>query len=223
MNFRPNKIAKITKRVNHGDHTFKSVDSKMRRVQGNSSLISACRTVAQYSLIRYNGETTPGEGRMNTINAKQHEYWMELAMREAEVAMRRKEVPVGALIVKDGAVIAKGSNQTEMLQDPTAHAEIIAITAAAAHLESWRLEGCTIYVTLEPCPMCAGAIVLARLPLLIFGAYDPKAGACSSLYTITNDTRLNHRVHTVGGVLEEKCGSMLKGFFLGKRGVLGGR
>jgi len=148
---------------------------------------------------------------------KEHDYWMELALKEAEVSLRRNEVPVGALIVHEGLVIAKGSNQTEMLQDPTAHAEMIAITAAAAHLANRRLENCTMYVTLEPCPMCAGAVVLARLPLLVFGAYDPKAGACSTLYTITNDTRLNHRVHTIGGVLEEKCGLMLKEFFALKR------
>jgi tRNA(adenine34) deaminase len=153
------------------------------------------------------------------IDSKQYEHWMDLALREAEMALRRKEVPVGAVIVRNGTVIAKGSNQTELLQDPTAHAEIIAITAAAAHLGSKRLEDCAMYVTLEPCPMCAGAIVLARMPLLVFGAYDPKAGACSSLYTITNDTRLNHRVPTVGGVLEEKCGGVLKGFFAGRRGV----
>ncbi len=152
------------------------------------------------------------------IDNKQHEYWMDLALREAELAQRRKEVPVGAIIVKGGILIAKGSNQIEMLQDPTAHAEIIAITAAAGHIGNRRLEGCTMYVTLEPCPMCAGAIVLARIPLLVFGCYDPKAGACSSLYTITNDTRLNHRVHTIGGVLEEKCGGILKEFFVGKRG-----
>ena len=142
---------------------------------------------------------------------------MELALREAEIALERKEVPVGAVIVQNGRVIGKGSNQTEMLQDPTAHAEMIALTAAAAHLASRRLEECTMYVTLEPCPMCAGAIVLARLPILIFGAYDPKAGACSSLYTITNDIRLNHRVHTIGGVLEEKCGGILREFFLARR------
>ena len=133
---------------------------------------------------------------------QQHEYWMELALKEAQVAARRKETPVGAIIVHEGMIIGKGSNQIEMLQDPTAHAEMIAITAAAAHLENRRLEKCTLYVTLEPCAMCAGAIVLARLPLLVFGAYDPKAGACSSLYMITNDTRLNHRVPTIGGVLE---------------------
>ena len=144
---------------------------------------------------------------------KQHEYWMEKALKEAGLALGRKEVPVGAVIVHDGTIIGRGSNQIEMLQDPTAHAEMIALTAAAAHLGNRRLEKCTMYVTLEPCPMCAGAIVLSRMPLLIFGAYDPKAGACSSLYTITNDTRLNHRVHTIGGILEEECVSVLKDFF----------
>ena len=138
---------------------------------------------------------------------------MEKALKEAGLALGRKEVPVGAVIVHDGTIIGRGSNQIEMLQDPTAHAEMIALTAAAAHLGNRRLEKCTMYVTLEPCPMCAGAIVLSRIPLLIFGAYDPKAGACSSLYTITNDTRLNHRVHTIGGILEEECESVLKDFF----------
>lgn len=142
---------------------------------------------------------------------------MELAMREAEIAARRQEVPVGAVIIHDGTVIAKGSNQIEMLQDPTAHAEIIAITAAAAHLGNRRLDGCTMYVTLEPCPMCAGAIVMARIPVLVYGASDPKAGACASLYSITNDSRLNHRVHTVSGVLEERCGALLKIFFINTR------
>jgi tRNA(adenine34) deaminase len=148
---------------------------------------------------------------------KQHEHWMEVALREAEVALRRKEVPIGAVIVQNDVIIGKGSNQIELLQDPTAHAEMIAITAAASHLGNRRLEKCVMYVTLEPCPMCAGAIVLSRIPLLLFGAYDPKAGACTTLYTITNDTRLNHRVHTIGGILEEKCGSILKDFFKLKR------
>ena len=136
-----------------------------------------------------------------------------MALREAEIAGGRKEVPVGAVVVHEGKVIGKGSNQVEMLHDPTAHAEILAITAAAASLGSWRLERCALYVTLEPCPMCAGAIVLARIPKLVFGAYDPKAGACATLYTITNDPRLNHRVQTSGGVLEEKCGALLQNFF----------
>jgi len=142
---------------------------------------------------------------------------MEAALREAEIALKRREVPVGAVIVREGIVIGKGSNQIELLQDPTAHAEMIALTAAAAYTGNRRLESCTMYVTLEPCPMCAGAIVLARMPMLVFGAYDPKAGACTTLYTITSDTRLNHRVNTIGGVMEEKCGALLKEFFLSKR------
>ncbi|HUN66575.1 MAG TPA: tRNA adenosine(34) deaminase TadA [Bacteroidota bacterium] len=151
------------------------------------------------------------------MTSRNHEYWMDLALKEAETALRRKEVPVGAVIVHDNNVIAKGSNQVEMLADPTAHAEMIALTAAAAHLGSKRLEKCTMYVTLEPCAMCAGALVLARIPALIFGAYDPKAGACSSLFTITNDIRLNHRIHTEGGLLREKCGALLQEFFLAQR------
>ena len=142
---------------------------------------------------------------------------MELALREAELALKRKEVPVGAVIIHERKVIGKGSNQIELLQDPTAHAEMIALTAAASYLGSRRLDNCILYVTLEPCLMCAGAIVLARIPLLVFGAYDPKAGACTSLYTITNDTRLNHRVHTIGGVLEEKTGGIIKEFFSARR------
>ncbi len=138
---------------------------------------------------------------------------MECALKEAEKALRQNEVPIGAVVVYGDTVIGKGHNQTETLQDPTAHAEMIAITAAASYLHSRRLEGCTLYVTLEPCPMCAGAIVLARIPTLVFGAYDPKAGACSTLYNIVEDGRLNHQVHTIGGVLDEKCAKILKVFF----------
>jgi tRNA(adenine34) deaminase len=147
------------------------------------------------------------------------EYWMGMALREAELALARKEVPIGAIIVHNGAIIGRGSNQIEMLQDPTAHAEMIALTAAASYLKSRRLEKTEMYVTLEPCPMCAGAIVLARVPLLVFGAYDPKAGACATLYSITNDSRLNHRVHTVGGILESKCSAIMKEFFRKQREV----
>ncbi len=142
---------------------------------------------------------------------------MALALREAKRAFEKNEVPVGAIIVKNDIVIAKGFNQTESLRDPTAHAEMIAITSAANFVESWRLEDCTMYVTLEPCAMCSGAIVLARIPLLVFGAYDSKAGAVSSLYNITNDVRLNHRVHNIGGVLEEASTTLLKEFFKKKR------
>jgi tRNA(adenine34) deaminase len=138
---------------------------------------------------------------------------MEFALKEAEQALREDEVPVGAAVVWQDKIIGRGHNQIERLQDPTAHAEMIAITAAAAHLNSRRLENCTLYVTLEPCPMCAGAIVLARIPLLVFGAFDPKAGACSTLYNIVNDGKLNHRVEMVTGVSADRCSDVLKRFF----------
>ena len=143
---------------------------------------------------------------------------MESALREAEQALKRKEVPVGAVVVRNGRIIGRGYNQIESLRDPTAHAEIIAITAAAAGLGSRRLEGCTLYVTLEPCPMCAGAIVMARVPRLVFGAFDPKAGACGSLFNIVQDGRLNHRAELTGGILQERCGGLLSSFFETIRG-----
>jgi tRNA(adenine34) deaminase len=141
------------------------------------------------------------------------ERWMESALREAERAYGRKEVPIGAVIVLDGRIIGKGFNQIETLRDPTAHAEIIAITAAASFMGSRRLEGCAIYVTLEPCTMCAGAIVHARIPRLVFGASDPKAGACGTLYNVVQDPRLNHRVEMITGILESRCSALLKEFF----------
>ncbi len=141
------------------------------------------------------------------------ERWMESALREAEQASHRKEVPIGAVIVHDGRIIGKGYNQIETLQDPTAHAEMIAITAAASWLGSRRLEECTLYVTLEPCTMCAGAIVAARIPRLVFGAHDPKAGACGTLYNLVQETRLNHRVELLSGVLESRCSALLSEFF----------
>jgi tRNA(adenine34) deaminase len=142
-----------------------------------------------------------------------HQYWMSMAIREAEIALDMNEVPVGCLIVQNEAVIAKGHNLTETLKDPTAHAELMAITAACAHLESRYLTDVTLYVTLEPCAMCAGAIVLARIPTLVFGAYDAKAGACGTLYTITEDKRLNHQVQTLGGISDTACGLILKEYF----------
>ncbi|HQJ75144.1 MAG TPA: tRNA adenosine(34) deaminase TadA [Bacteroidota bacterium] len=142
-----------------------------------------------------------------------HEKFMDIAFREAEKAFKIGEIPVGVVIVKDGVIIGKGYNQVETLKDPTAHAEIIAITAAANHLESKWLEGCTLYVTLEPCIMCAGAIVLARIPILVFGTFDPKAGACGTLYNIVQDKKLNHRVHVISGVNDLKCKAILKDFF----------
>lgn len=142
-----------------------------------------------------------------------HERWMDMALREAERAYDQDEVPVGAVVVHERSIIGKGYNQIEQLQDPTAHAEMIAITAAASHLGSKRLDGCTLYVTLEPCPMCAGAIVVARIPILVFASYDPKAGACGTVYNIVEDKRLNHTVHVIGGVRDTRSGELLKAFF----------
>ena len=146
-----------------------------------------------------------------------HEHFMRLALQEAEQALAEDEVPIGAVIVHGGRVIASAHNQRERLRDPTAHAELIAITQAAASLNSWRLEDCTLYVTLEPCPMCAGAIVLARIPRLVYGAADPKAGAVQSLYQLLSDSRLNHRAELVPGVLVDSCGELLSRFFQDKR------
>ncbi len=149
-----------------------------------------------------------------------HEHWMKFALKEAQRAYDENEVPVGALVVHEGRIIGRGYNQIEHLQDPTAHAEMIAITAAANHLQSRRLEKCTLYVTLEPCPMCAGAIVLARIPAVVFGAYDPKAGSCGTLYNIVEDKRLNHTVHVLGGICDRESESLLKGFFGGIRSLV---
>jgi len=142
-----------------------------------------------------------------------NERYMRYALREAERARDAGEVPVGCVIVHDNQLIAKAHNQRETLQDPTAHAEVLAITAAAAHLKGWRLENTRIYVTLEPCCMCAGAIVLARIPEVYFGATDPKAGAAGSLMNLLDDKRLNHRPAVVSGLLETECGAILSEFF----------
>ena len=138
---------------------------------------------------------------------------MEFAFKEAEKAYRKDEVPIGAVIVHQNQIIARGFNQVEMLRDPTAHAEMLAITAAAEYLDARRLLNTTLYVTLEPCSMCAGAIVLSRIPRLVFGASDPKGGACGTLFNIVQDQRLNHRVEVVGGILEKKCSLILSDFF----------
>ena len=147
-----------------------------------------------------------------------HIQHMELALAEADLAAAEDEVPVGAVIVSlEQGVIARAHNQREQLHDPTAHAEMIAITQAAQALQSWRLEQTILYVTLEPCPMCAGAIVQARIPLVVYGCADPKAGACDTLYRITDDSRLNHRARVVGGVAAERCAWVLSEFFAAKR------
>jgi len=146
-----------------------------------------------------------------------HEHFMRLALAEAGRAYDAGEVPIGAVVVQGERLLARGCNQIETLQDPTAHAEMIAITAAAEALGSRRLEGCRLYVTLEPCPMCAGAIVNARLDALFFGAYDAKAGATGTLYAITGASRLNHQAETLGGILEGECAALLQKFFRERR------
>jgi tRNA(adenine34) deaminase len=156
-----------------------------------------------------------GESEGSAIELDQA--WMLRAIRQAQAAADADEVPVGAVIVRDGQLLAQAHNGREQLRDPTAHAEMIAITQAAAAVEDWRLERCTLYVTLEPCPMCAGAILLARIPRVVFGALDPKAGAVYSLYELLSDARLNHRTEVLGGVLGRECGQLLSGFFAAKR------
>lgn len=151
------------------------------------------------------------------IPANLHETYMQAALREAQQAMAEDEVPVGAIVVADGDVIAAAHNGRETLRDPTAHAEMIAITQAASALSSWRLTGCTLYVTLEPCPMCAGAIVQARVPTVVYGATDPKAGAVDSLYNLLADERLNHQAEVHSGILAEDCGEILRRFFRARR------
>ncbi|MBM4088885.1 MAG: tRNA adenosine(34) deaminase TadA [Planctomycetes bacterium] len=146
-----------------------------------------------------------------------HEHFMRMALREAERARAEDEIPVGAVIVRDGQVVAEAHNQREQLRDPTAHAEMIAITQAAEMLRSWRLERCTLYVTLEPCPMCAGAILQARIPQVVYGAADPKAGAVASLLHLLDDPRLNHRCDVVSGILSGECGQILSEFFQHQR------
>ena len=146
-----------------------------------------------------------------------HTKWMRLALREAEQAFDIKEVPVGAVIMKGGHLIGRGHNQMELLTDPTAHAEIIAITAAASFLEDWRLEECILYVTNEPCAMCAGAITNSRLEKVVLGCSDEKEGCCGSLYQICSDPRFSHKTAVKGGILENDCSSLLVNFFKSRR------
>jgi tRNA(adenine34) deaminase len=150
-------------------------------------------------------------------DAEAHEHFMRMALDEAKQALAEEEVPVGAVIVRGGNVIASAHNQREQLNDPTAHAEMIAITQAASSISSWRLENCLLYVTLEPCPMCAGAILQARLPLVVYGTSDPKAGAVESMYQMLTDARLNHQTQAVPGILAEACGQLLSDFFAAQR------
>ncbi len=152
---------------------------------------------------------------MDSENSDLH--YMEIALAQAQDAYLHGEVPVGAVLVKGGKVIAACKNRCEELKDPTAHAEILALREAGQALGGWRLPGCTLYVTLEPCPMCAGALVQARLERLVYGAADPKGGACGTLYNIVQDKRLNHRLTVTCGVLEKECATLLRDFFQSRR------
>ena len=146
------------------------------------------------------------------------EYFMRLALREAERALEHEDVPIGAVVVRDGEVIGVGHNEREVRQDPTAHAEVLALREAARAVGSWRVLDSVLYVTLEPCAMCAGAIVLARVPRVVFGTVDPKAGAAGSIFDILAEPRLNHRPAVAGGLLAEECAALLTTFFAGRRG-----
>ncbi len=151
------------------------------------------------------------------FSGKEDAYFMRLALREAEGALGHDDVPIGAVLVRGGEVLAAAHNERELRADPTAHAEILALRAASRVLGSWRLLDCTAYVTLEPCAMCAGAIVLARVPRVVYGATDPKAGACGSVIDVLCDQRLNHRPEVVSGVLAPDCGQLLSEFFASRR------
>lgn len=143
----------------------------------------------------------------------EHDKWMELALREAVKALDNEDIPVGAVIIKDGKILAKGYNQVELLKDSTAHAEMIALTSAFAALEDKWLSGCTMYVTLEPCSMCAGALVLSRIERIVIGTDDPKTGACGSVYNIAEGGKLNHKIEVLRGIKQKECKAILKEFF----------
>ncbi|MEO7398424.1 MAG: tRNA adenosine(34) deaminase TadA [Ilumatobacteraceae bacterium] len=152
-----------------------------------------------------------------TAPLSNHPAAMNLALRQALLAQEHDDVPIGAVVVRGARVIAARHNERELTGDPTAHAEVLAIRDAAIVVGSWRLDGCTMYVTLEPCPMCAGALVNARMPLVVYGASDPKAGAGGSVMDVLADPRLNHRCEVVGGVLATECGDVLRAFFASRR------
>ncbi|MFQ5963046.1 MAG: tRNA adenosine(34) deaminase TadA [Candidatus Scalinduaceae bacterium] len=149
-----------------------------------------------------------------TVEFHSHEYYMQQAIYEAENAFKRDEIPIGTVIVHENNIIARAHNQREMLLDPTAHAEMIAITQASAYLQNWRLSNTTIYITLEPCAMCTGALVQARVKNLVYGTKNKKYGACESVINLVNVPRFNHKVNVISGILEEKCSVLLKQFFL---------
>ena len=152
-----------------------------------------------------------------TTTKNDHVKWMKVAFREAEKAFEQDEVPIGAVVVQNGQIIGRGYNQRESLIDPTAHAEIIAITSAANTIKDWRLKDCQLYVTKEPCPMCAGALINARINMVIFGMYDEKEGCCGSLYQLCRDNRFKHQLTVKGGIMEDACALIIQEFFKKQR------
>jgi tRNA(adenine34) deaminase len=163
------------------------------------------------------GEVSRFTGGVRERFFPREEYFMRLALREAERATAHDDVPIGAVVVHDGEVIGAGRNERELRQDPTAHAEMLALREAARHLGSWRVLDSVLYVTLEPCAMCAGAIVLARVPRVVYGTPDPKAGAAGSVLDVLAEPRLNHRPEVAGGLLAAECAELLTGFFAPRR------
>ncbi len=153
------------------------------------------------------------------VYGERDEAFMRRALAEAEKALEHDDVPIGAVVVRGDEIIGRGHNERELLEDPTAHAEVLALREAAAHLGSWRVLDATLYVTLEPCAMCAGAIVLARIPRVVFGASDPKAGAAGSVMDVLDHPALNHRPEVVGGLLESEAADQIVAFFRGRRGA----
>lgn len=162
-------------------------------------------------------DTAPDTSPSAAALVEEDEKWMRLALEEARRAGDAGDVPVGAVVVRNGEVIGRGHNRREQDNDPTAHAEVLAIRAAAVAVGAWRLTGSTLYVTIEPCPMCAGALVLARVDRVVYGATDPKTGAAGSLWNIVHDERLNHRMQVTTGVLEEECSDIIRSFFRKRR------
>ncbi|MBQ6614810.1 MAG: tRNA adenosine(34) deaminase TadA [Thermoguttaceae bacterium] len=154
---------------------------------------------------------------VSCLDILNHQNWMALALEQAKLAAQEGDVPVGAVIVRNGELIAAAGNARQRLQRPTAHAEILAIEQACEKLGTWNLSDCAVYVTLEPCCMCAGAILQARIPLVVYGADDPKAGAVKSLFSLLNDSRLNHRCEVISGILDTACGKVLTDFFQKRR------
>ena len=152
-----------------------------------------------------------------TTTKNDHVKWMKAAFREAEKAFEQDEVPIGAVVVQNGQIIGRGYNQCESLIDPTAHAEIIAITSASNTIKDWRLKDCQLYVTKEPCPKCAGALVNARINMVIFGMYDEKEGCCGSLYQLCRDNRFKHQLTVKGGIMEDACTLIIQEFFKKQR------